>query len=458
MNLNLTLTSVILFTVFIFTTISFLAKLYRRCPSNQILVIYGKVFGNKAARCMHGGGTFVWPLIQDYAYLDLTPRTIHIPLQGALSFQNIRINVPSTFTVAIDTTEETMNQAAVRLLGLASKDIESMATEIITGQLRLTVASLRIEEINQDRERFLECIRHNIEPELSKIGLALINVNVTDITDEAKYIENIGKKAAATAINQAKIDVAEQEKLGEVGQALADKEKRVLVATYKAAAVEGENQSQALIAQHNAELAEKEAEATQRSQIAAQNAQAQIQKAKALSELKRLEVEQIIPNEIEKRKVTIQAEAVAEKERNEARGQADAILFIKEAEAEGTRKVLAAKAEGYKSLVQACGNNAHEAGIMLMIEKLEGLVKLQTEAIKNLKIDKITVWDSGQGENGSTTANFISSLVKSLPALHDVAQMAGMQLPEYLGKMKEFDNKNDIIPLQATEDKDLTSN
>ncbi len=432
--MDFALTSIILFFLFVFVTITFLSRLYRRCPSNQILVIYGKVFGNHAAKCVHGGGTFVWPLIQDYAYLDLTPRTIHIPLTGALSFQNIRINVPSTFTVAIGTTEATMNQAAIRLLGLDSKGIESMAVEIITGQLRLTVASLRIEEINQDRERFLECIRHNIEPELSKIGLSLINVNVTDITDEAAYIESIGKKAAATAINQAKIDVAEQEKLGDIGKSLAEKERRIKVATYQAQAVEGENQSKALIATHNAELAEKEAEAHQRSQIADQNARAKIQHAKAEAESKRLEAEEVVPREIEKRKIAIDAQAIAEKDRQEARGKADAILSIKQAEAEGIRKVLEAKAEGYRELIVSCGGSAQEAGSMLMVEKLDELVKLQTEAIKNLKIDKITVWDSGQGDG--TTANFVSSLVKSLPALHDVAQMAGMELPEYLGKVK----------------------
>ena len=294
---------------------------------------------------------------------------------------------------------------------------------------------------SQDRERFLECIRHNIEPELSKIGLSLINVNVTDITDEAAYIESIGKKAAATAINQAKIDVAEQEKLGDIGKALAEKERRIQVATYLAQAVEGENRAKALMAQHNAELAEKEAEANQRSQIAAQNAQAKIQHAKAEAEAKRLEAEQVVPKEIEKRKIAIDAEAVAEKARKEAQGQADAILSIKHAEAEGTRKVLAAKAEGYRALVAACGSNPHEAGNMLMIEKLEELVKLQTEAIKNLKIDKITVWDSGQGKHGSSTANFVSSLVKSLPALHDVAHMAGFKLPHYLGKIDKIDEE-----------------
>ncbi len=211
-------TTVTGFLLFIFSTLFFLAKLYRRCPSNKVLVVYGRVSDNKAAQCYQGGGTFVWPLIQGCAFLDLTPRTIHIPLKGALSHQNIRVNVPSTFTVAVGLTPDVMMNAAVRLLELDSKGIESMATEIIIGQLRLTVASLRIEEINQDRERFLESIKNNIEPELHKIGLTLINVNITDITDESEYIESIGKKASATAVNQAKVDVADQEKQGEIGK------------------------------------------------------------------------------------------------------------------------------------------------------------------------------------------------------------------------------------------------
>jgi hypothetical protein len=169
-------------------TILFLASRYKRCPSDKILVIYGKVGEGQSSNCIHGGGTLVWPLIQDYEYLSLTPLTINIDLKGALSMQNIRINVPSTFTVGISTSTSIMNNAAERLLGLPSAHIEDMAREIIFGQLRLTVASLTIEQINQDRESFLDSIRKNVEPELNKIGLYLINVNITDITDTSDYI------------------------------------------------------------------------------------------------------------------------------------------------------------------------------------------------------------------------------------------------------------------------------
>src|SRR5690348_4334607 len=143
MDFSFLSTTVIGFILFIFSTVYFLARLYRRCPSNKVLVVYGRVGGNKPVQCYHGGGTFVLPLIQGSSFLDLTPRTIHIPLKGALSHQNIRVNVPSTFTVAVGLTPEIMNNAAVRLLDLDQRGIESMATEIIIGQLRLTVASLR---------------------------------------------------------------------------------------------------------------------------------------------------------------------------------------------------------------------------------------------------------------------------------------------------------------------------
>lgn len=420
--------------LFIFISLVYLASCYHRCPSNKVLVVFGKMKGNHSSTCYHGGGAFVWPLIQDYQYLDLTPIAIHVPLKSALSLQNIRINVPSTFTVAIDTTPEAMNNAAIRLLGLSPREIEVMATEIIIGQLRLTVASLRIEEINQDRERFLYEIRKHIEPELRKIGLMLLNVNITDITDESGYIESIGKKSVATAVNQAKIDVAEQEKLGDIGKALAEKERRIQVSAYHADTVQGENAAKAHIATVNAQLIEQESEADRRGRIAQQQALAEINHAKSLAEIKRLEAEEIVPKEIEKRKIEIAAAAEAEKKKIEAHAQATAILALREAEAQGTLKLLQAKADGYKLLIDACNGNTQEAATMLMIEKLEEIVKLQTEAIKNIKIDKVTVWDGASGDS-SSTANFLSNMVKSLPPLHEITAMTGVKLPEYLGNL-----------------------
>ena len=453
-----TLFAVVAFIILVFFTIIYLTSRYKRCPSDQILVIYGRVSGGKSSHTMHGGGILVWPLIQDYSYLSLTPLTINIPLENALSLQNIRIHVPSTFTVGISTNPDIMTNAAERLLHLPAQEIEDMAQEIIFGQLRLTVASLTIEQINQDRESFLESIRHNVEPELNKIGLHLINVNITDITDESDYIESIGKKAASEALNRAKVDVAEQDKLGAIGASDANREKEVRVAENvaesekgrkkaeseqriyvqerEAEAVDGENLSKGNIAKSNAELAVKEAAAQQRAEVARRQAEAEIQRANYVAEEERLKAEEVVREEMEKLKVEIAAEAEAEKTRREAKGEADGILLKYQAEAKGMKQLLEAKADGYRSLVESTNRDPQAAATLLLIEKMAQLVEIQVEAIKNLKIDKITVWDSGNG-NGSSTSNFVSNLIKSVPPLHDLSSMVGLELPEYLGKMKE---------------------
>ena len=432
---------------------------YKRCASDEILVVYGRVRGGRASKCIHGGALMVWPLIQDWKKLSLVPMTIQINLTNALSLQNIRIHVPSTFTVGISTDPMIMNNAAERLLHLSSKQIEEMASEIIFGQLRLTVASLTIEQINQDRDNFLERITLNVGHELHKLGLYLINVNITDITDDSEYIESIGKKAAATAVNAAKADVARAERDGDIGKADADRERAIRVAEAQAEAekgkkaamadqrifvqgqeslaIEGENASKAEIAGYNAGLAEKEAEAMQRAEVAQRTADTEVQKAQYILEQERLKAEEIVREEIAKTQIEIAAEAEAERQRRIAQGEADATLARYTAEAEGLQKVLDAKASGYAKLVASAGGDAKAAATLLMVEKIEAMVEAQVEAIKNLKIDQITVWDSGGDGDGSSTSNFVSSLVKSLPPLHDVAANAGVDLPEYLGSVKE---------------------
>ena len=441
----------------------FFAQRYKRCPPDKIMVIYGRTAGSEASKVIHGGATLVWPLIQDYSYISLTPMTINIDMRNALSQQNIRINVPSTFTIGVSTDPRIMSSAAERLLELDLEQVEEMAKEIIFGQLRLTVATLTIEQINQDRDAFLDLIRTNVDAELNKVGLYLINVNIVDITDESNYIESIGKKAASEAVERARVDVANAERDGAVGSAEADRareiqvaenmaqaekgkkaaeaDQRVYVNEQEAIAVEGENSSQAQIAKVNADLAEAEAIAKQRAEVAKAHAEAEIQKSKYIEEEERLRASDIVRENIQKQQIEIAAEAEAERQRRIAAGQADAILLKYEAEAAGVQKVLEAKAAGYAGLVSSSGGDAKAAATLLMVEKIEGMVAAQIEAVKNLKIDSITVWDGGGSADGSATSDFISSLVRSLPPLHDVARNAGVDLPEFLGTVNDKDDQ-----------------
>jgi len=456
---------------------------YKRCPSDRIMVIYGKTGGQGAARCIHGGAKFVVPVIQDYGYISLLPMQIEVNLDNALCKQNIRINVPSVFTVGCSTVPAIMGNAAERLFGQSPNAIADLAKDIIFGQLRLVIASMTIEEINADRETFLRAVENNVTEELNKVGLALLNVNITDITDESGYIEAIGKKAASEAINKAKIEVAEENRKGNIGQAeaekiqriavsqanadaisgeaKADRDRRIAVKQSDAKAVEGENISKIEIAQSDAIRGEQEAEAFRRSEAAKKVAEAQIEKAhydaekiaqaaraEMVKEKQRAEI--IVPAEISKQRVEIAAEAEAEKRRREAQGEADAIFAKLDAKARGNFEILKAKGEGFNNIISACGNDADAASKMLLIEKLQDIVRLQTEAIKNIKIDKVTVWDGGNKDaNGKTsTAGFLSGMMGSLPPLHDVANMAGIELPDYLGKVKDVSAK--ITPAKST--------
>ncbi len=481
------LTLILIAVVVVFVTISALLSRYKRCPSDKILVIYGKT-GGTSAKCIHGGGAFIWPVIQDYAYLDLKPISIEANLVNALSRQNIRVDVPCRFTIAISTDTDSMNNAAERLLGLTPPDIQELSKDILFGQLRLVIATMTIEEINSDRDKFLDNISKNVDTELKKIGLKLINVNVTDIKDESGYIEALGKEAAAKAINEAIISVAEQTKIGETGKAIADREKdvqiaetqrerdvkiaitqkdreisiaaaskdeaigkaeaerdtRIKISEANAIAVKGENEAKIDIANSDALRREKEAESLKIA-VSAEK----VQQAKALeeaylaeqkAELARSERERstqianiVIPAEIAKQKAIIQAQADAETIRENARGEADAIYAKMEAEAKGLFEILTKQAEGYKEVVSAAGGDPTKAFQLLLIEKLPELVKTQVEAVKNIKIDKITVWDSGQNANEqSSTANFVSGMMKTVPPLNDLFNMAGLNLPSYL--------------------------
>jgi flotillin len=406
---------VVVVVLVLFSFVMLLIKRYKRCPSNKVLVVYGKVGGGGASRCIHGGAAFIVPLFQDYDYLDLEPIQIEIPLRGALSMENIRVNVPSIFTVAIGTEPAVMQNAAIRLLGLREQDIQSQARDIIFGQLRQVIASMQIEEINRDREAFLERIQASLEPELKKIGLVLINVNITDITDESGYIEAIGRKAAATAIQQAEIDVADQERKGAVGVANAnrekdvrvadaqkerdigtkaadkerlvqvavldketrvgeqtadferdamiadaEREKRIRVADADARAVQGENEAKALIAQAEAKLTVERAEAYQLGETRKRVAEAEVLKSQydaqaiaAKAEAAKVEQEKM---------AALVAPAIAQKARVivDAQAEAERIRIHAEGEAKAIFAKLEAEARGQYEILAKKGEGFGE--------------------------------------------------------------------------------------------------
>ncbi|MBI5723250.1 MAG: flotillin family protein [Planctomycetes bacterium] len=493
-NLTSLILFIILASVLFILLITFIQR-YKRCPSNKVLVIYGKT-GKGAAKCVHGGAAFVWPLIQSYDYLDLEPFVAPIELSNALSQENIRVSVPTTVTLAISNQTGVMENAAIRLLGETTGQIQAQAQEIIIGQMRAVIATMKIEEINRDRQSFMAKVNEAVSVEMEKIGLTVINVNIRDIEDESGYIKALGRKAAAEAINQANIDVSEQEKRGqmgvaersrdqrvavaaatadaEIGEATADRNKRQRVAGLDAEAVKSETDANANKASYraNQKVAEEQARQKGESQskeadggirVAQENAQKLAEDARALRETSRLNAEIVVPANADKQKVVIAAEAqkeqiirISQGQREQsiqlAQGQAEATLLKMTAEGKGVQAILDGKAIGYRNLVNAAGD-PQVAATLLMIEKLTEISHIQAQAIQDLPIEKVVVWDGG-GESGGL-GNLGKKLMGALPPMHELAKQVGLDLPEYLGKLaKEATEKAATDKTKAAPPKD----
>lgn len=454
---------------FIIMALAFLVFIvsYKKVRSNTALVIWGKGTGPSGIKIKTGGATFVIPIIQGSQKLSLEPFAVDVDLRGALSKKNIRVNTPSTFTLAVSSSPDMLNNAARRILDLQDAALIEQSQDIILGQLRAVIAGLTIEEINADREKFEDEVFKNVSSELFKLGLDLINVNIKDITDEGGYIEAIGRKASAEAVNQANIDVSNADKIGEIGTnearkekeiqvakfntereigvSTADKEKIIRTAELQAERAEGENLAMAKQLESNKDLAIKSAKFDEDSRVAEINAQISIQRRKAEQELEQLRANEVAKVKAEKEQVELRAEAEKNKRIKEAEAEAQEILLRAEAEAKGINKIMEQKAAGYDKLRQAVGEDNLTS--VLMLEKLVDVTKVKSEALSNLNIDKITVWDnpgSNSGEGRSGLNGFVDNFMTSIPAMHEIAEDAGISLPKYLGeKTNEVNESQD---------------
>jgi flotillin len=460
---------IITFAVFAITLIS----RYRMCPPDKILVVYGKLANGLSSKCYHGGSTFVIPFFQSYAYLDLTPINIDIELRGALSSQNIRIDAPASFTIGISTETEVMQNAATRLLGRSMDEVQQLASEIIMGQMRVVFASMTIEEINNDREKLIAAISKGVEVELHKVGLRMINGNIRDIKDQSGYIDALGKEAAAKAINDAQIKVAQENQRGSIGRAEAEREQAIRVANAQAEAKRGQNTAQAMIARSDADLASEQAEAKRRVEAAQKvaearalqegyKAQQEAELARAAREKAQQQADQIVKAEIDKERMRIDAEAKAAQTKILQEGQAAAYVIQKEAEgaglqrvaegeaagikaklmaeADGTQAILDAKAEGFDKLLKV-SQDAQGAIQLLVAENIVRIAEIQAGAIKGLTFEKVVVM--GNGANGGGAGQFVQDLYKGVLPINEVAKTVGLNLPAFLGTTSGDGAKSD---------------
>jgi flotillin len=421
-----------------------------------VLVVFGKTGKGQSSQCINGGAKFIVPIFQSYGFMSLRPLNIKIELEDALSSQKIRVSVPSNFTIAISKKPELMMAAANRLLGKADDEISQLAQEIITGQMRIVIATMTIEEINSDREKLIGGISTGVERELEKLGLELINCNITDIQDKSGYIEALGKEAAAKAVNDAQIRVAQENQRGTIGQAEAVRDQKIKVAEAEAAQTVGQNKASMNIADSNAELAKRRAEATKIATSAELVAAAEAAKtgfdaqrtaedARALKEEAALKASEVSRANVDKAKAIVSAEAIAAVAIKEAEGKATALTTTAKAEgqatqvrlegeAAGQKALLLGKADGFKELVKA--SSGENAISLIVAQQLTEITRITADAVSKIKIDKIVVTDGGAG-SGPGVGRVVGDLFKSTIPLRELMGSLGIELPGLLGTKED---------------------
>ena len=455
MTQEMMIMAAILVAVILITFIGILSR-YRKCKSDEVLVVYGKTGGDKkSAKLYHGGAAFVWPIVQGYEFLSMKPMQIDCKLTGALSAQNIRVDVPTTITVAISTDPEVMQNAAERMLGLTMDDKQNLITDVVYGQMRLVIADMTIEELNSDRDKFLSKVKDNIDTELRKFGLYLMNINISDIRDAANYIVNLGKEAESKAQNEAQANIEEQEKLGaikianqikeretkvaetrkdqdiaiaetkklqEISVANADKDRISQVAIANAekesqvAKAEAEKnirieqantEKESRIAELNSDMEIKQAEAQKKAAIGRNEAQKEIALSNSELAVTQANADKQAGEAAAKSEAAVQtAKEIAQKEVEEAK----AIQLKLEAEAEGKKRSLLAEAEGFEAMVKAAESNPAIAIQYKMVDQWKEIAGEQVKAFEHMNLGNITVFDGGNGG----TSNFLNTLVKTV--------------------------------------------
>lgn len=333
----------------VLTFIGLLSR-YRKCASDEILVVFGKAGKKKVvnektgkseevilpSKIIHGGGTFVMPVIQDWAKMSLKPIQIQVNVTG-VSSQMIKVTIPVTLTTGIGTTQTLMQNAASRFLTAKTSEISDQIKDILIGEVRSLMATMTIEEINADRIKFIGKAKENIETELNKVGFSIININNADISDDANYIKNLGQKAATKALAQA--DIAEEKK--KIKLAEAEKNKQSGIANQKAeqaaniakANTAAESEKAKAEAEKISAIAKAQAEADSNRAESESLAEANVAKAKAEADSKKAEAE--------KQTRIAQAKQKQEAETQKAINEQEAAV----AKYESDKRVKAAEAE-----------------------------------------------------------------------------------------------------------------
>ncbi|NEQ97221.1 MAG: flotillin family protein [Cyanothece sp. SIO2G6] len=367
-------------------------NLYYICQPNEVLIFAGgKHRSNRRRvgyRLVKGGSSLRVPLLERAMRMDLTNMIIDLRVSNAYSKGGIPLNVEGVANIKIAGEEPVIHNAIERLLGKTRQEIEAIAKETLEGNLRGVLASLTPEQVNEDKIAFAKSLLDEAEDDLEKLGLVLDTLKIQNISDDARYLDSIGRKQQAELQRDARI-----------AEARAQAESLIQTA---------ENEKITAVRRLDRDLGISTAEAERRIQDAITMRDAVVAEAEAKIAAELVRIQSEIPVQQERIKqvrqqlkadVVAPAEASCKRAIAQARGEAAQIIEDGKAQAEGTRSL----AESW----QAAGENARD---IFLLQKLDTLMKTLTATVPNVAVQNVTIVDTNQGGTAAKAASFVEQL------------------------------------------------
>ena len=428
---------------------------YRKCRPDEILIKYGRTGKNGAAKIITGGGAFIWPIIHSYATMSLRPVQLQLDIKEAAAKGMIRTNVPTNISVVISNEPDLQQIAVKRLLGMSDQELRELIKETIYGQVRMVIARMSVEELNGNRDKFSQEVEINVNNELKKYGLELKTINIQDIRDNAKIIDNLGEQAKAEADKIAQVNiatqkrekmiqVAEQQRIEEATVANTNKEKEIAIAE-----TERDRDTAIADAERDRETAVAKAQAEKEASIAEAEAKRDVRNAEAIKTAKLGEnkaAEAIAKSQAEL--AVVQAEAIQKK------GEADAVAAasVKRRTEEENQKVEAARAKKVEAALRAdeivpaeIARNKVEIEADAVAEKAKREAKGQADAILlKAKAEAEAIRLKGEAE-GAAKAALLKADADNFTQMLEASQTH----PEIAVQFKIVDNYVKIAEAQA---------
>ncbi|HSR46035.1 MAG TPA: SPFH domain-containing protein [Acidimicrobiia bacterium] len=398
------------------------------CPPNRIAVISGRSRQDgegtaRGYRIIRGGRTVRIPLLEKVDWMDLNTIAIELSVLNAYSKGSIPLNVQAVGDVKISSRQGVLDNAIERFLSRPTGYVQQIAKETLEANLRGVLATLTPEEVNEDRLKFASVLIEEADDDMRILGLDLDVLKIQNVTDEAGYLDSVGRRRTAQVVKEAR--VAEAERQAEAQESEADSRRRAEVARAEAdlLIVERENALRVRTAELEADALVKEEQAKVAGDKARAIAEQELQQERIKLEQRRLEADIVAP-------------ARADKEAKELKAKGDAASIIEDG---------SAQIEVFKRLVdqyQAAGADAQQIFVLNM---LPDLVDKIVGTVAGVSIDRVSVIDAGNGQPG------IPGVLSQLPAAviritEQIENATGINILSNLGKAQESDESVETAP------------